>query len=217
MAYINYYELTKYIDENNKIGSGKETNVYNYQDKVIKIFHENRKTSIPRISNEGLIQLTTLSLNCFNQPIDIIYKDKDIVGYTERFLEEKEVNFNLIDFDGIKKDIVTLSENGFCIEDLFYNYMFTEEGIRFIDLTSYRYLKTDNEFLKMRNLKKNMIVMNNFLIGLLHFNAFCKGASNEYTKIYLANEYRMQYCEDMFYGDLIQSKNIEPTNNDRRL
>lgn len=209
MARINYYELTKYIDDSNKIGDGKETKVYDYQDKVIKIFHKNRKTSTPRISDCGLIQLTRLSLKCFNLPIDIIYKDDDIVGFTEKFLKEIPTNFNLIDFDGIKNDVITLSENGFRIEDLFYNYMFTEEGLKFFDLTSYNYLNTNVEFLKKNNLYKNMIIMNNFLIGLLNFGAFCRGNSNEYTKIYLANEYRLKYCESIFYGDFIQSKNSQ--------
>ena len=47
--------------------------------------------------------------------------------------------------------------------------------------------------------------MNNFLIGLIEFDAFRKGEVYEYTKIYLANEYRMNNCGDMFYGDFIKS------------
>ncbi len=206
MAKLNYDHLLQYINEANKIGTGKEVDVYQYQDKVIKLFHNERKTPIPRISDEGLIMLTKLELFCFNQPIDIIYQEDKIVGYTEMFLEEKEINVELIDFSDIKHDLITLSENGFCIEDLFYNYIFTDQKFVFNDLTSYHYLKTDIPFLKIQNLRKNTIIMNNFLIGFLLFDAFRKGMPNEYTKMYLANEYRKKHCGDTFYGDVIQQK-----------
>ena len=204
---IQYSEISNYIKDDNKLGEGKEASVYYYLDKVIKIFHTDRKTSIKRISDTGLIKLTELPLLCFNTPIDLIY-DKDIlVGYTEKYLEEKENNFDNIDYDSIKQDLYTLSENGFCIEDLFYNYIFTEDKLYFTDLTCYSYIKTDVEFLKIQNLKRNITTMNNFLIGLTLFDAFQKGMSNEYTKIYLANEYRLENCSDMFYGDFIKKEN----------
>lgn len=205
MANINYNEISNFILDNNKIGSGKEVNVYLYGDKVIKLFYNERKTSIKRISDLGLIKLSELDLKCFNTPIDIIYDNGSIVGYTERYLEEKEIDFNKINYDLIKEDLYTLSNNGFCIEDLFYNYIFTDDKLVFNDLTCYSYLKTDVEFLKSQNLKKNILVMNNFLIGLIEFDAFRKGAVYEYTKIYLANEYRINNCGDMFYGDFIKS------------
>jgi len=207
MAKINYDEISKYIYDSNKVGAGKEVSVYYFFDKVIKIFYTNRKTTIKRISDEGLIKLTELNLNCFNTPIDIIYDGERIVGYTENYLEEKEINFSNINFDLIKEDLYTLSENGFCIEDLFYNYIFTEDKLVFNDLTCYSYLKTDVDFLKKQNLKKNTIIMNNFLIGLLLFDAFRKGEKSEYTKIYLANEYRLENCGDMFYGDFLKQEN----------
>jgi len=206
MATINYNEISKYINNDNIIGEGKEVTVYRYTDKVIKLFHSDRKTTIPRISDEGLIKLTEMTLNCFNTPIDIIYDEKRIVGYTEKYLEEKEIDFDNIQFDLIKEDLYTLSENGFSIEDLFYNYLFTEDGLVFNDLTCYSYLKTEVEFLKQQNLKKNILVMNNFLIGLLIFDAFRKGEHNEYTKIYLANSYRLENCGDIFYGDFIKEE-----------
>ena len=46
--------------------------------------------------------------------------------------------------------------------------------------------------------------MNIFLIGLLEFDAFHKGAKSEYRKIYLANEYRLENCNNCFYGDYIK-------------
>lgn len=146
MATINYNEISKYIYDDNMLGEGKEVMVYRYNDKVIKIFHNDRKTPIPRISDEGLIKLTEISLNCFNTPIDIVTMDNKIIGYTEKYLEEKEANFDNINFDLIKEDINILSENGFSIEDLFYNYIFTEDRLMFTDLTCYSYLKTDVEF-----------------------------------------------------------------------
>jgi len=205
--FINYTDISKYICDSNKSGEGKEVSVYYYGDKVIKIFHNHRKTPIPRIKDEGLIKLTELSLNCFNTPIDIIYDNGNIVGYTEKYIEEKEINPDNINFNLIKEDLYTLSQNGFSIQDLFYNYIFADDNLYFNDMTSYEYLKTDVEFLKKRILDHNILVMNNFLIGLLLFEAFRKGQSNEYTKIYLANEYRLQNCEDMFYGDYLKSEN----------
>lgn len=204
---IQYSEISNYIKDNNKLGEGKEVSVYYYLDKVIKIFHADRKTPIKRISDTGLIKLTELPLICFNTPIDLIYDEDTLVGYTEKYLEAKENNFDNIDYDAIKQDLYILSENGFCIEDLFYNYIFTEDRLYFTDLTCYSYIKTDIEFLKNQNLKRNITTMNNFLIGLTLFDAFQKGMSNEYTKIYLANEYRLENCSDMFYGDFIKKEN----------
>ena len=206
MACLNYYAIVTYIEKGKIIGKGKESDVYSFGNKVIKLFHEDRESSLPRISDDGLKRLTELSFFCFNTPIDVIYKDGILVGYTESFLEERECNLEFIDFDGIKADLITLSENGYVIEDLFYNYVFTDDGLVFFDLTSYHYLKTDVAFLKQQNFKKNLLIMNNFLIGLLHFGAFSKGASNEYTKIYLANPYRLENCEDEFYGDFIKKE-----------
>lgn len=51
--------------------------------------------------------------------------------------------------------------------------------------------------------------MNNFLIGLLLFDAFRKGRPNEYTKMYLANCYRLENCDDMFYGDFIKERDYK--------
>lgn len=204
MSKISYNEISKYISDNNIIGSGKEVNVYKFDDKVIKIFHNNRKTPIPRISDEGLIKLTTISLNCFNTPIDIIINNNEIIGYTEKYLQEEIPNFDNIDFELIKEDLYKLSNNGFSIEDLFYNYIFTEDKLYFTDLTCYNYINTNVEFLKNQILKKNITIMNNFLIGLLNFDAFKKGEHNEYTKIYLANEYRLENCSDIYYGDFIK-------------
>ena len=203
MARINYTDIIKYITDKNKIDSGKEVTVYRYNDEVIKIFHEYRKSPIKRISDEGLEKLSTLSLNCFITPNNLIILDDKIVGYTENYIEEKEINFDNIDYNLIKEDIYTLSENGFGIEDLFYNYIFTTNKLYFTDLTSYSYINTDVSFLKERLLLKNITVMNNFLVGLTLFDAF----RNEYTKMYLANEYRLENCSDTFYGDLIKEEN----------
>lgn len=205
--YINYSEISNYINETNKIGEGKEISAYHFLDKVIKIFHKDRKTPIKRISDMGLIKLTELPLICFNTPIDLIYDGGTLVGYTEKYLEEKGNDFDKIDYNSIKKDLYTLSENGFSIEDLFYNYIFTEDKLYFTDLTCYSYIKTDIDFIKMQILKRNTVVMNNFLIGLTLFDAFQKGKPNEYTKMYLANEYRLENCNEMFYGDFIKKTN----------
>lgn len=200
--YINYSDIDSFIIDSNKIGSGKEVDVYRYDLKVIKIFHKDRKSPIKRISYIGLEKLTTLDLNNFNTPIDLIVLDGTIIGYTEKYLEEDEIDFSKIDFTGIKDDIYTLSQNGFCLDDICYNYIFASNGFYFNDMTSYTYINTNEEFLKNRFYKKNMDIINRFFIGLIEFSAFRKGSSNEYTKMYLANMYFLKYCSDTYYGDI---------------
>ncbi|MDE5586790.1 MAG: hypothetical protein K2I72_00270, partial [Bacilli bacterium] len=180
--------------------------VYSFGEQVIKIFHSERKTTIPRISDEGLILLSELNLKCFNTPISMIMDGDRIVGYTELFLENQELNPDHIDFQSIMEDLVILSNAGFQIEDLFYNYMDSHGKVYFTDLTCYKYIPTQVEFLRKKFLQQNMTVMNNFLIGLLLFNAFKKGEKSEYTKIYLANEYRLKHCPDSYFGDLYEKK-----------
>ena len=74
------------------IGEGKESICYDYGDKVVKIFKEKRTSPFKRISDEGLIKLSTLDLKHFNKPIDIIYDNEKIIGYTENKLEISDKN-----------------------------------------------------------------------------------------------------------------------------
>lgn len=57
MACIQYEDILPYISSDNQLGEGKESKVYSYQEKVIKLFKEERQTSIPRINDEGLLRL----------------------------------------------------------------------------------------------------------------------------------------------------------------
>ncbi|MBE6147258.1 MAG: hypothetical protein E7168_02865 [Firmicutes bacterium] len=198
-----------YISDDNKLGSGKEVSVYAFQDKVIKIFHQERKTAIQRISDDGLKKLSSLNLKCFNVPLDLIVEDNKIVGYTEKFLLPEIINKYNIPLDDLKDDIYILSENGFQIEDLFYNYIFSNNRFYFTDLTCYKYIPTNVDFLKRKFFIKNLEIVNNFLIGFLMFDAFLPGAKSEYTKIYMANEYRRENCPDSYFGDFIKSINEE--------
>jgi len=207
MSNLQYNDLINYLSKDNIIGEGKEVNVYDYNDKVIKIFHKERKSQIERISDEGLKKLSSLNLTYFNKPIDIIYDGDNIVGYTEQKLIEEELNIDNIDFEGIKKDVMTLSENGFTIQDLYYNSIFSNNNLYFTDLTSYKYINTNEPFLKNFILKNNIKEINIFLIGLIHFDAFKIKGTNEYTKIYLANEYRLNNVKDEFYWDIIEKIN----------
>ncbi len=206
MAILEYDTIKMFCDPTNRLGNGKEVEVYRYQDKVIKLFHRERKTTLPRISDQGLITLSELTLNCFLTPKDVIVQDKEIVGYTEEFVEEKDIQTENIPYQEIKADIETLSEQGFILEDIFYNYLFTADTMVFNDLTCCRYMPTDNSFLKERFLKKNMETINIFLIGLTKFDAFHKGEKSEYTKIFLANDYRIKHCPDCFYGDILEQE-----------
>lgn len=207
MGKLNIEDISSYLKNDNILGTGKEVNVYNYNDKVIKIFHKERKSQLERLSDLGLIKLSSLDLTYFNKPIDIIYDNEDIIGYTEKKLTEEELNLDEIDFDGIKNDIITLSENGFTIQDLYYNYIFSNNNLYFIDLTSYKYIDTKEPFLKNFILKNNIKEVNIFLIGLIHFDAFKIKGVNEYTKIFLSNEYRNNNLKDNYYGDMIENLN----------
>lgn len=199
--YIDYTQIKNLINDNNKIGTGKEVNVYLYGENVIKIFHQKRKSPFKRISNDGLIKLSNMDLKIFNKPIHIIINNNDIVGYTEKYLKEQKINYDFIDFDELKKEIYILSQNGFCLNDIFYNYIFCDNYFYFTDLTSYTYIDTKVEFLKNKFYEKNINLVNQFLVGLFEFNAFRKENSNEYTKIYLANEFCNNYLSNMYYGD----------------
>ena len=105
----------KNIKLGKRIGEGKESICYDYGDKVIKIFKENRISPFKRISDEGLMKLSTLDLKHFNKPIDIIYDNEKIIGYTENKLEigdkNQDINENVL--LEIKEDIITLSYSGF--------------------------------------------------------------------------------------------------------
>ncbi|MBR6113277.1 MAG: hypothetical protein IKP79_02065 [Bacilli bacterium] len=204
MNRIKLGDISNYINDSFKLGEGKEVSVYKYEDdKVLKIFHDERKSALSRLSEEGIVKLTELDLKVFNKPIDTVVDGLDIRGYTEKYLEEKEINPELINYTNLKNDIITLSENGFKIDDIFYNYIFTEDGFYFSDLTSFNYTKTDNSFLKKMFYRKNMELINIFLIGLLEYDAYRKGSSNEYTKTLLANQFRLENHIDDIYGEYI--------------
>lgn len=85
----------KNIKLDKKIGEGKESICYDYGDKVIKIFKENRTSPFKRIGDEGLIKLSTLDLKHFNKPIDIIYDNGNVIGYTEEKLKIEDVKICL--------------------------------------------------------------------------------------------------------------------------
>lgn len=203
MNKINYENIEQYIREDNILGAGKEVTAYNYEDKVIKLFSNNRTSPYKLISINGIEKLSTLPLKYFNKPQDLVIKDDMVIGYTENKLLESELDRDSIDYEGIKEDIIILSDNGFKIQDLYYNYIVHDNHFYFIDLTSYMYVPTEEEFLKKNFYNNNIKEMNIFLIGYLHFDAF-QDANNvyEFTKIYKANEYRLKNCNDSFYGDI---------------
>lgn len=203
MNKINYENIEQYIREDNILGAGKEVTAYNYEDKVIKLFSNNRTSPYKIISINGIEKLSTLPLKYFNKPQDLIIKDGMVIGYTENKLLESELDRDSIDYKGIKEDIILLSDNGFKIQDLYYNYIIHDNHFYFIDLTSYMYVPTEEEFLKKNFYNNNIKEMNIFLIGYLLFNAFQdKSNGYEFTKIYKANEYLIQNCGDNFYGDI---------------
>lgn len=208
----------KYIDIkdklNNKFSSGKEVDCYLINNKIIKIFKDNRESTLKRMSDEGLEKLSSLKLKHFNLPKEYIYDDENnIVGYIEDKLQindyntDYEQNYYIEKLDELKDDIKLLSENGFKLEDIMYNYTFNKGNIIFYDLTSYEYIDTKNDFLKDFIYKNNIKMINTFLVGLTMFDAFKHGEKNELKKIFLSNEFISNNSIDGYIGDYIKSSN----------
>lgn len=189
------------------IGEGKESICYDYGDKVIKIFKENRISPFKRISDEGLIKLSILDLKHFNKPIDIIYDNEKIIGYTENKLEisdkNQDINENVL--LEIKEDIITLSYSGFKIEDIFYNYT-TSNNFKFYDLTSFVYINSTKKELNDMYYKKNMMTINTFLVGFLMYDAYRHGSKYEIKKTYKATEFISENLGNEYYGDYLKNR-----------
>lgn len=195
-----------------KMGEGKESLVYDYDDKVIKIFKDKEERTSPfkRISDEGLIKLKTLPLKHFNKPIDIIYENNKIIGYTENKLEIKDLNENLSQdiLDEIKEDIITLSYNGIKIEDIFYNYT-SSNNFMFFDMTSYSYIDSNKKELHDFYYQKNIATMNTFLVGLNMFDAYKHGSKNELTKTFKATDFISKNIGNEYYGDYLRENSMK--------
>ena len=188
------------------IGEGKESICYDYGDKVVKIFKEKRTSPFKRISDEGLIKLSTLDLKHFNKPIDIIYDNEKIMGYTEEKLKIEDVNnINLEVLEEIKEDIITLSYSGFKIEDIFYNYT-TSDNFKFYDLTSFGYIKSTKKELYDMYYKKNIMTINTFLVGFLMYDAYRHDSKYEIKKTYKATEFINENLGNEYYGDYPKNK-----------
>lgn len=185
----------KNIKLGKRIGEGKESICYDYGDKVVKIFKEKRTSPFKRISDEGLMKLSTLDLKHFNKPIDIIYDNEKIIGYTENKLEigdkNQDINENVL--LEIKEDIITLSYSGFKIEDIFYNYT-TSNNFKFYDLTSFVYINSTKKELHDMYYKKNM------------YDAYRHGSKYEIKKTYKATEFISENLGNEYYGDYFKNR-----------
>lgn len=173
----------KYINNKTLIDEGKEGKTYKVFNNVIKIFHKERKSTLPRISDEGLRKLTKLSLTCFNNPTELITDNGNIIGTIEDYLNEEELTKEniAISLDDLHKDIKILSDNGFTIEDLYYNYTCSNGKLKFFDMTSYQYINTRVPFMLENIYKKNLTTINTFLTGYLMFGAFRKENANYFA------------------------------------
>ena len=203
--------IEKYLCDDYFLGSGKEVNAYRYNDLVIKIFNEDKTSPFVSLSEDAILKLASLPLKCFNKPIDIIVYGDKMVGYTEKYLEECMTGDSVI-YDSlrdIKDDITVLSQNGFVINDLFYNYALVNDKIVFYDMTSYNYVNTNVSFLLDKFFKQNIDVMNTFLVGYLYFDAFRKGSRNEYTKIYNAQEYIRCNLNGEFFSETLTNSHVK--------
>lgn len=73
-------------------------------------------------------------------------------------------------------------------------------------MTSYQYINTEVDFLKKHIYKKNLELMNQFLVGLVVFDAFRKGCDYEFSKMYLASAYCHEHCKEIYYGDYLEKE-----------
>ena len=213
---MEYKDIKNKINKNNYINAGKEVEVYKVNDNVIKIFHKDRKSGLEFISEDGLKKLTKLKLNCFNNPKELIYDNDKIVGYTEDYIEDNYLNIELLknNLDLLYEDILTLSQNGFIINDLQYNYLSNNNTFKFIDMTSYNYINVDNiksevgkEFMLDKILKDNINTVNIVLIGLIDLGAYRKNREYELTKTNKAVMFNMENCKDIYYGEYLKKQN----------
>ena len=205
--YYKYKRKFKNIKLDKIISEGKESICYDYGDKVVKIFKEKRTSPFKRISDEGLIKLSTLDLKHFNKPIDIIYDNEKITGYTENKLvisdKNQDIDENVL--LEIKKDIITLSYSGFKIEDIFYNYT-TSDNFKFYDLTSFDYIKSTKKELYDMYYKKNIMTINTFLVGFLMYDAYRHDSKYEIKKTYKATEFINENLGNEYYGDYLKNR-----------
>ena len=213
---MEYKDIKNIINKNNYINAGKEVEVYKVNDNVIKIFHKDRKSGLEFISEDGLKKLTKLKLNCFNNPKELIYDNDKIVGYTEDYIEDNYLNIELLrnNLDLLYEDILTLSNNGFIINDLQYNYLSNNNTFKFIDMTSYKYINVDNiksevgkNFMLDKILKDNINTVNIVLIGLLDLGAYRKNSEYELTKTNKAVMFNRENCKDIYYGEYLKKQN----------
>ena len=209
-------KVIKNLKPDSIIGSGKEITAYKNNNQVIKIFHKDRLSGLNLINFDGLKRLTTLNLNCFNNPKELIYKDNELVGYTEEYIEDTEINIEVLkkNLDLLHEDIITLSNNGLIIGDIQYNYLSNNNTFKFTDMTSYSYINVDKiksdtgkKFMLEKIYKDNINIINIFLIGLLEYGAYKKGEHYELTKTNKAVMFNNEYCQDIFYGDYLKQRN----------
>ena len=212
---MEYIKIIKDLQKENIIGTGKEITAYKIDNQVIKIFHKDRLSSLKLIKQDGLKKLTTLTLNCFNKPNELIYNKDKIVGYTENYIKDDYLNLEFLkdNLDQLHEDMITLSNNGFTISDIQYNYLSNDSTFKFIDMTSYEYIDIDRiksnvgkKIILDKIYKDNIRTMNIFLIGLFEYNAYRKGEHYELTKTNKAVMFNNEYCHDRFYGEYLKQK-----------
>ncbi|MBR3161646.1 MAG: hypothetical protein IKF19_02830 [Bacilli bacterium] len=210
-----YNQIIKHLHKENIIGKGKEITAYKVKNQVIKEFHKNRLSPLKLINQEGLKKLTTLDLKCFNNPKELIYDKDIIVGYTEDYIKDDYLNIEFLkdNLDLLYEDIITLSNNGFIINDIQYNYLSNDNTFKFIDMTSYEYIDIDKiksntgkKFILDKINKDNIRTINTFLIGFFEYNAYRKGEHFELTKTNKAVMFNNKYCHDKFYGEHLKQK-----------
>ncbi|OKZ83666.1 MAG: hypothetical protein BHW07_00890 [Clostridium sp. CAG_433_25_7] len=174
---------------------------------MLKYLKKTEPHHLKKISDEGLIKLSTLDLKHFNKPIDIIYDNEKIIGYTENKLEISDKNQDIDEnvLLEIKEDIITLSYSGFKIEDIFYNYT-TSDNFKFYDLTSFVYINSTKKELHDMYYKKNMMTINTFLVGFLMYDAYRHGSKYEIKKTYKATEFISENLGNEYYGDYLRNR-----------
>lgn len=148
----------------NLINSGEEADIYEYQDRLVKIYKKERRKNLDAIDSEFLHDLTNLHLSKFYLPLTDVYNlQHEYRGYTMlRFINSEvashaqraNIRSIILELEKIEQEIKILSNMRIQIRDMklahiLYNKKYKKLGI--IDCGLFRRSSVPNLYIE--NLK----------------------------------------------------------------
>ena len=182
------------FNNQNKLGSGVEGNVYKVDNNIYKLFHSTKDS---KLTEELCVYLTSIKTKQIRMPESILYNNQnEFCGYTTFYLNKGNgLHFGKMTtkefFDNLNvlyKDINLLSQKHIKLEDINL-FITTDCKIYVIDVGDYKYLPEES-VLKVQ--KTNEILLNDSLIDLFQ-NCFTntvieKKAKNYFKELPLEKE-----------------------------